>query len=488
MKYAWFIAVVMSARFLVTAVDFPPGDGDLAWQRRLGRTILTTHRIPRFLGNETFSAVGAPWTPQEWLFGIAAALGDQSWKWKIFAAMTALCATATVFLIAYRAARRGAAPIDVAIAAAASGTALYDSFGVRAQVVAWPMFALLLLLLDNEGPWLWMVVPLAALWSNLHASALLAPLFAGAVCTGRLLEDRAWTPRVKRIACVTAASFLAVCCNPFGIGLPLYAISLFQSPIKMYIGEWKATDVGEYAFSLGALPLLIGIVILGAATRSRRVVKAEDLLIFAACVFLLFFAARNVPIFAIVAAPLFACMLTQAWERPAQESPPTNLDRIAGLALPAFALLLAALVGYRLLGSTERTQITMPFKEVDALAEMPGEHRIMCADFAWCSYFLGKPNQRVFLDGRADPYPPKIWREFGSVAYALPDWRDVLDRNRIDAVIVKRQTGIDQALALTHQWRDASHDARFRLWMRSTSARSPAVPRLFPESSSAHPP
>jgi hypothetical protein len=467
MKYAWFIIAVMSARFLVTAVGFPPADGDLAWQRWLGRTIVATHRIPRALGNEAFSAVGASWTPQEWLFAVAAAWGEQSSRWKIFAATVALCATATLALIAYRAARRGAEPIDVAMATGAAGTALYDSFGVRAQVVAWPMLALFTVLLDNEGPWIWAAVPVAALWSNLHASAMLAPLLAGAVWIGRLLEDRAWTPRVGRIAGVTAASGVAICCNPFGVGLPLYAISLFHSPIKAYISEWKTTDVGEYAFSLGALPLLLGIVILGAGLRSRRAARAEDMLIFAACAFLLFFAVRNVPIFAIIAAPLFARMLTQAWMRPSQDAPATNLDRIAGVALPALTVLLAILVGYKLLGSTERAEITMPFREVDMLEKMPGEHRIMCADFAWCSYFIGKPGQRVFLDGRADPYPPDVWREFALVAYLRPGWNGVLDRYRVDAVIVKRETPVDQALALTHQWKEMTHDAKFRLWTRT---------------------
>lgn len=469
MKYAWLIILIMGARFLVTAVEFPPGDGDLAWQRWLGRTILASHRIPRALGAEAFSAVGASWTPQEWLFSIAAALGEQPFEWKLFAVAVALCATITLVLIAYRAARRGSQAVDVAMVTAAAGAALFDSFGVRAQVVAWPMLALFMVLSDNDGPGIWATVPVAALWSNFHASAMLAPLLVGAACIGRLLEDRAWTPRVGRAAGVTVACGAAICCNPFGIGLPLYAISLFNSPIKAYISEWKATDLGEFAFSAGALPLLLGIVILGAFSRSRRAITTEDMLIFAAFTYLLLSAGRNVPIFAIVAAPLCARMLTQVWVRPSQEAPSTKLDRIADIALPVLTAVMTVLVVYKLLASPERTRLTMPFREVDTLAKMPGEHRIMCGDFAWCSYFMGKPNQRVFLDGRADPYPPNIWDEFALVAYLRSGWRDVLDRNHINAVIAARDTGIDQALALTHNWRDAEHDAKFRLWMRSTS-------------------
>jgi len=295
---------------------------------------------------------------------------------------------------------------------------------------------------------------------------MLAPLLVGAACIGRMLEDRAWTPRVGRTAGVTVACGAAICCNPFGIGLPLYAISLFNSPIKAYISEWKATDLGEFSFSAGALPLLIGIVILGAFVRSRRVISIGDMLIFAAFTCLLFGAGRNVPIFAIIAAPLCARMLTEVWVRPSQEAPLTKLDRVAEIALPVLTAMMMGLVVYKLLASPERTRLTMPFREVDALAKMPGEHRIMCGDFAWCSYFMGKADQRVFLDGRADPYPPKIWDEFVLVAYLRSGWREVLDRNHINAVIARRDTGLDQALALTHQWKDVERDDKFRLWMR----------------------
>jgi hypothetical protein len=465
MKYVWFIALITYARFLITAVWYPPGDGDLAWQRWLGRTILSEHRIPRVLGYEAFSAVGASWTPQEWLFGIAASLGADGWGWKIFAVSVALCATLAVVLVAYRIFRRGVPPMYVACAAAAMSLAQLSSFGVRAQVVAWPMLAGMLLIIDTEGPWLWAALPVAAFWSNIHASAILAPFLVGAVAMGRGLEDRAWTPRVRLACTVTAATCLAICCNPFGWGLPLYAISLFHSPIKIYISEWKATGIDTDAFLLGALPMLLCIVALGAKTCSRRKIKTEDMLIFIAFTYLLFFAARNIAIFSIVAAPLLAQILAEAFPVAETEEPSQRIDRIAAIALPVFAVALTVLVGYGLFHSDRRVEVSMPYHEVDALVAMRGEHRILCADFAWCSYFVGKPGQRVFLDGRADPYPPEIWKGFASVAYLRPDWRDVLERYRVDAVIVRNKTPIDQAMALTHRWRDAARDEKFRLWV-----------------------
>jgi hypothetical protein len=469
MKYVWFIAITACARFLVTAVSYPPGDGDLAWQRWLGRTILATHHIPRALGNEAFTAVGAAWTPQEWLFGIAAALGSAGIGWVVLAVSVAFCATATVIFVGYRTYKRGVPAVYAACAAVLVTLSQLASFGVRAQVVAWSMLALMLLIADNEGPWLWACVPVAVLWSNIHASAVLAPLLLGAITLGRFLdrgalEDRAWRERVRRGVCVTAASCVAVCCNPFGIGLPVYAVSLFANPIKKYISEWKVSGLGEDVFLWGALPILLCLVVLGCS--SSRKISVGDMILLVAFTFLLFLAARNIPLFAIVAAPFVAQLLHEVVPIQREKSAATRLDRVAGIALPVFAVVMTFLVGYGLFRSSERTEITMPSHEVSALVKMPGEHRIMCVDFAWCSYFLGIPGQRVFLDGRADPYPPKVWREFASVAYLRPEWRTVLDGYRVNAVVTRRATPTDQALALTRQWKDAARDQKFRLWIR----------------------
>jgi hypothetical protein len=472
MKYAWFVLSIVTARFAVTAVDFPAGDGDLAWQRWLGQTILYTHHIPRTLGTESFTAAGAHWTPQEWAFGIGAFLGTAGFPWALFALAVTACAVVALVLVAYRAVRRGAAPIAVAVVVTAAGLAMFESFGVRAQVVAWPMLALTLLLLDNEGPWMWALVPVAALWSNLHASAMLAPLLAAAVALGRWSEDRAWTPRVRRSVALMAATALAICVNPFGIGLPEYALSLFGSPIKTHISEWEPTNISMISFAVGSLPLLLGAIVLGIVGRRSR----SDALVVAAFTFLLFFAARNIAVFAIVVAPLVAASMTQVLGLAVERPQETRLDWVGTYGLPSVAVLLALVVGVGLYRSEARTELTMPYKEIAALTHLPGEHRIFCADFAWCSFFIGTPHQSVFLDGRADPYPPAVWDDFVTIAFLQPHWRERLDAHAVNAVIDERGKPIDQAMSLIG-WRKVTEDQRFRLWVRPEASLGSDIPR-----------
>jgi hypothetical protein len=478
-KYAWLVIAIFTARFASTAIVFPSGDGDLAWQRWLGGVVARAHAIPRALGNEVFSAPAAPWLPQEWAFSLAANAARRGLAWDLFAGGIAFAAVAALALSAARAERRGGSPRAVALCTAFAGFGLFESFGVRAQVVAWPLVAAFLWALELESPWCWLAFPLAALWSNLHASAVLAPLLAGLSTFGAFLDEGRFGPRSRRALLLTAAALLAICCNPFGWELPAYAVSLFGNPIKSYISEWKVTDLDDISFAAGALPLLSIATIFGlrSGPGPRR---WGDLLILAAFAFLLLSAARNVSLFALVALPLVAPILTRArlgWFAPSPPAAPTRTDRIAAVALPTVALAMALVVAVGLVRSAPPAT-GLANAPLAALAALPGEHHVFCADFAWCGLAVGEPHVQVFLDGRADPFPRAVWEDFAAVVRVAPSWEATLDRRHVDAVVVTAGTPLDQALGLARDWRSGYADKTYRLWLRRGSVAA-QPPRAF---------
>ncbi|GAC1307644.1 MAG: hypothetical protein NVSMB19_20490 [Vulcanimicrobiaceae bacterium] len=466
MKYVWLVLGVLAARFFATAIAFPQGDGDLRWQRWLGRTILATHAIPRRLGSETFSAPGAPWTPQEWAFSVVAAHATAGPAWTLFAGSIALAAVAALAIVAYHAVRRGASARAVVLCTALAGIGLFASFGVRVQVAAWPLLALYLLLLDCEGPWAYAAIAVAALWSNVHASAMLAPVLAGAATIGAAIDERAVGARVRRLAFVAGGSALALCCNPLGWDLPLYSLMLFTSPIKEQINEWQPTVLSEPSFALGALPLLVLALLFFAEGGRRRV---RDLLVFGAMTYLVLGAARNIAIFGLVAVPLVAPALTRGMRLFASDGPPADerTERVARVALPAISLVLAAVVAIGLMRNTEREKDRLGARAVASMRALPGERRLFCADFAWCALALETPHVRVFLDGRADPYPLAVWNDFDRIARLRHDWRAALRRYAVDTLLVKRDSPLDQAVGLDRTWRTTYRDDEFAVWVRS---------------------
>ena len=465
MRYAWLAIAIFAARFVATAIAYPARDGDLAWQRWLGATILRAHAIPSALGPETFSAVGAPWVPQEWAFSIAASLAGSGAGWAAFAGCVALAATAALALSAVRAERLGASPRANLLCTVFAGFALFESFGVRAQVAVWPMLALFLFFLDFDSPLAYAAIAVAALWSNFHASAMLVPIVAAAAAAGTFFDEGARSPNVRRRAIVAAGCALAICCNPFGVRLPLYALSLFSSTFKSAISEWKPTDLGDTSFLYGALPLLLIALVYFAGPSARR---ARDTIVLVAFAYLLLGAARNVALFGIVALPLVAVALTRGVPFFARDAAAERaVPRAARILLPAFSLVLAVVVAIGLVRNQERGEDALASHAMASIATLPGERRIFCADFAWCGLAIGAPRERVFLDGRADPFPADVWDDFLAIARIHHDWLARLDARGVNTVVTQTDSGLDDALARTRGWQRSYADAHYRVWVRA---------------------
>ncbi len=462
MSYAYAIVILFATRFFVSAVFSPPLDGDLGWQRWLGRWIVEHRSIPRALGPETFTAPGAPWTPQEWAFSLAAYAGSSGAAKVAFELIPVACATAVLLLVAYRSARRGASPIATACATLLCGVAIDESFGVRAQVIGWITFAVYLTFLEAPRPKYVAAFITAVVWSNLHGSAMLACAIAGVFCVAVALEERGFTPALRSALIFTVLTPVAISLNPFGIGLPLYAVELFRSPIRAYIQEWRPTTVQELSFLYGDLPMLIGII--GAGIRGSRV--WFDRLLVLTFTVLVFTAARHMAIFGIALAPIFAKALSDVLAPLLASEPTPRARRFVAIATSAVAAVLGIAVSYTRVGELTATKEKMPYAELAQVRALPGTHNVYCADFAWCSHALKIPNERTFLDGRADPFPPSVWSDFASIAYLRPDWVTRLDATGTNVAIVSSNAALDQALGETPGWKRLSRSKLFALYIR----------------------
>jgi hypothetical protein len=132
--------------------------------------------------------------------------------------------------------------------------AITSLFVVRAQMLSLPLFALLLLLLRSEAREpsrrIWLLVPLVALWSNLHG-AVLAGLI---VATVYVLFER------RSAAGVLAVAWIALFCTPalWHTGSYYWGV-LHSEPAASGWGLWAPLSLGnalDVVFVIFALPLL----------------------------------------------------------------------------------------------------------------------------------------------------------------------------------------------------------------------------------------
>ena len=428
-----------------------PGDGDLYWQRWLGELILQTHRLPSALGTETFTAAGATWVPQEWLFGILVAL---AWNAHVFfwfsLAFSAL--PAMILATIYRRARGRASAEAIGVALLFCGLALLTSFGVRAQVLGWTMLAFFMLFLERNDRWYYLTIPTAVLWANLHASVAIAPVIVVCRIVATIADGGLRGLRTSRDLIALPAVVLATFCTPLGWKLPAFALALSTSPIRAYIQEWQPPDWRDGSFVLGLLPIALAVLLGGRTTLIRAKMQSfPALVLFVAALV----AARNMAIFAIVAAPLAAVGLDARFPKiRAIGSKARELEPVA-LATIGFVLALSAI-------ALARQQLNeparLPIAAIASLAADQDAHRVLCEDFTWCSIALQYPALRVFIDGRCDAYPLAVWRQYVSTVGAHGSWAQPLQAYGVDSVVARRGGRLALALAKAPRWEPAYRD------------------------------
>jgi len=436
-----------------------PGDGDLYWQRWLGDLILRTHRLPTSLGTETFTAPGAAWVPQEWLFSLAVAIASHQHVFILLAATISAVPLAILLTIWYRG-REQASPEALGIALLFCGIALLESFGARAQVLGWGALALFMFFVERRDRWYYAALPTAIGWANLHASVALAPVIIVARIAAAFADGGARGLRSSRDLLMLPGVVLATFCTPLGWRLPFFAVALASSPIRHYIAEWQPSGWHDASFTFGALPLALAIVAGGRTTLIRAKLQSfPAAVLFVAALF----AFRNTALFAIVAAPLAARGLDVRFPRIAALHERVRELEPAALVAIGLALVLSAAALVRM------QSLEPPRLPVAAIAELAGDrsvHRVLCENFSWCSIALTYPRLRVFIDGRADAYPLSIWRQYVETIRATGMWKEPLHEHGVDTVVSQRGSPLALALARQPDWGAAYQDAAYVVFRR----------------------
>jgi hypothetical protein len=197
----------------------------------------------------TAFTAGQPWQDQQWLSHLASyGLFDLGGLPLVYLADVA-CLVGALCIAMLAARSLGGSPVW--IAAVASPLILIQvPSAARAQTFAMPLFAALVWLLarDARSPdrRILLVLPLLALWANVHGSVLLGCALVLLRCAvgavpalrGRKLRDLA---RHAGIAC---AALLAPFASPYGFDLvDYYRATMTNDALRSIVSEWGATSL-----------------------------------------------------------------------------------------------------------------------------------------------------------------------------------------------------------------------------------------------------
>jgi hypothetical protein len=450
----------------------PLSDADFWFHLKTGEYIIGKGLIPR---TDPFSYVhfGRPWTAHGWLSGVVfyvlySKAGPYSLSF-LFALLTALA-----FWIVYR--RCESHPFIAGFATLLGVWTVLPTIGVRPRVFSLLFASGFLAVLNRyaargEGRLIWLLVPLTALWTNLHGGFFIGLALIVLTIIGVPLD--AWAagekikpflPRLRVLSLVLLGCLLAALLNPYGVRIYSFLLGVLTSSVfQEMVVDWLSPNFHQPE----SRPLiLLMLLTIAAIALSPKRVRPSEVLLFLATLYATLKAQRNLAIFALVAAPLFAHYV-QSWldstsfGKTFGKPRSTSLNRwpiLVGLLLllPLFAFVLK--LKRTVYSPPDQKALTVPVKAVDYLRENGITGHTFTDPNIWGGYLLwALPSNPVYIDGR-DMYPEQFVKEFVDIIRGIKDWRAAFDRYDVKVVIVRPASMLARELGESSDWERVYQD------------------------------
>lgn len=453
-------------------------DGDTGWHIRTGDWILAHHR---FVSGDIFSFTqpGQPWFAWEWLSDVLFSLMHGAAGMKGILLFGIICSALFCGLIFRQMVWRGA-NLFIALPLALMG------FGsATVHLLARPHLWTLLLVaacgwliqadLRRPTKWIWALVPVTAVWTNLHGGWLSLIAILGLVAAGSAVEAWCGTAEwatVKRYLTLAAACMGASLVNPYGWRLHVHMAEYLRAGwIRDMISEFQSPSFRSENVTQYEVILLASLMAAGWALRRKQFVGPALILFWGHSSLV---SARHIPIFVALALPFLADEIQGIWTMwtsgAAKKSTWGILKGLAAEAQPSLSrtsvwavipFVLIALPLFPIPWPADFPSARFPTQMVAKHAGLLQSGRVLTED-QWADYLIYKfyPKQRVYFDGRSDFYGEAATREYARLLNAEPGWKDVVERRGFTAALLKVKSPLATVLKESGGWQVVDDDGQ----------------------------
>ncbi len=443
-------------------------DSDTFWQIAVGQWIIDHHAVPT-TDVYSFTMKGAPWTSSSWFAQVLYAAIFSKWGWAGLVVLSSLAIGAAFAMFVRFITKYIDAPLTILLSMIVLWLMLPHMLArphvlVMPVMVAW--FGYLMAAADRQtAPSFWLL-PLIALWANLHGSFVLGVALTAAVALIAVWEARA-PDRVRlvwRWSVFSLGALVAICCTPYGWGSLLAARNIVNlGEVLTLLSEWQPMNFSRFGiFEACLLGLLLVILYRGVVLSLPRVFLALGLL------HLALMNVRSVETFAFLAPLVVAKPFAQQLllSRPIPIVPSV---RKLGLAVFALAALVAATFG---IVSSRNYEVIPTQVPAEALAALKGHkaERILNG-YEFGGYMIAA-GAAPFIDGRAELYGEKFVVDH-SKAVSLKDVDTLirlLSDYKIDAILINPREPLAQLLGRLPEWQNVYEDKIALAFVRAPRA------------------
>ncbi|MBR1214844.1 hypothetical protein [Bradyrhizobium sp. JYMT SZCCT0180] len=415
-------------------------DSDTLWQIRIGQWIVEHGAVP-YTDVHTFTRFGEPWMSSSWLSQVLYAVSYESlgWAGPVILTSLAIGATVTIFMYLF------ADYLDPTRAILLVTLAVLESathFLARPHMLAFPFMVAflggLLAAADRRSAPSWWLLPVLAIWANLHGGFVL-----GLALIGPIGLEALWScERKDRIrltiqwAMFGVAAVVACCCTPYGWNTLIGAAKILSlGKLLSMIWEWMPANFATWSFFEFTLLGLIGLGFYrGLSLSVPRIILLLGLLWMALS------HSRNIEIFAFIAPLVVAKPFAEQLGTLRTAMVPVR-DGQSRAPVVMLAALAVAVAGW---ASTKAFVAYHPFSflpsqtpvaAVEVLQKRQAQRIFSTSPFG--GYLLSR-DIKAFIDGRAELYGEQFVLDYFDAVTA----KDVnillatLEKYQIDATLL----------------------------------------------------
>ncbi|HEY6991295.1 MAG TPA: hypothetical protein VH369_23055 [Bryobacteraceae bacterium] len=346
----------------------------------------------------------------------------------------------------------------------------------RPHLMSWIFFLLFLHLIrdlqEGRKRAFYLLPAVTVLWANVHPSFFLGILLLLCVASEeaiqQFIDGRHWFSLCKK--CIPYLWAIASCSltsllNPYSWRLDRHIFTFLNSDFLNAIQEYQSVNFHYSPAGFFECMLLLAAASVVWSLAARDMTSTICILFWAHAAL---FAARSIPLFLMVAAPLAAKMLSHVTAHstiPRLRSILVPLSQISEdlhfferrkqiHAVSAVAVLtLAGLFAAGVRGF--EGQFDPGRFPVTAIPAVVASHaqRIFASD-QWGGYLIYRqyPAKKVFVDGRADVFGYDLASLGPTIRNARYDWSHQLDRFAVDMVIIKPDEPLATVLKVSPSW------------------------------------
>ena len=463
-------------------------DGDVGAHIRIGDHILANRSVPThdFLA---FSRPGQEWLASEWLTEVIFSFlhSQAGLKGVVLLSGVVLAGTFTILLL--HTLWRGA---NIVIALALVLMAVNASsihFHARPHIFTLLFVAIAAWLIEADRrhrTWaLWLLLPIACVWTNLHGGFLVLFALLGLLVAGCLAESFLWgEPGSWRKSVAWRYGLLGVGCglasliNPYGVKLHLYLREFMNaSAILNGVQEFQSPSFRSESMFHYMIMLFLALAITGSLLKKHRLTEILWIWFLA---YQSLMSVRHVPLFVIVAVPVVAVEVTAWWhgwvQNQSRRSIAATLEAVTAQfqagslrwSLWTPALVLALALSH--FSNWPKTLLDGPFpvKIVEAHADEIATSRVYTSD-SWAGYLIYRnyPRQRVFFDDRPGYFGLPIIHDYLHLADGSFEWRELLERYRFDLVLCSASSPLASLMKLHPDWKVVEDDGKIILFRKN---------------------